>query len=160
MPSSSHTTPPIHDSDGRLTEDFIQNAFHSYLKSSLTQAKAERLLDVDMLSSAEGDLMITGPALCLYFAALRCTTNPPSVPLPRLSKTSPALDLSTDNCPGPFLPFLELWAQTVPDIQSLTPELQHDLARAICSLPPARSGTFTEPHPTPRSRPQGRRDRD
>lgn len=44
----------------QLSEDYIQDSFHSYLKSSLTQAKAERLLDADILSSAEGDLMITG----------------------------------------------------------------------------------------------------
>jgi hypothetical protein len=43
-----------------LSEQVIQDSFHSYLKSSLTQAKAERLLDADVLSSAEGDLMITG----------------------------------------------------------------------------------------------------
>lgn len=43
-----------------LSEEFVQDSFHSYLKSSLTQAKAEHLLDVDILSSAEGDLMITG----------------------------------------------------------------------------------------------------
>jgi hypothetical protein len=43
-----------------LSEQLIQDSFHSYLKSSLTQAKTERLLDVDVLSSAEGDLMITG----------------------------------------------------------------------------------------------------
>jgi len=44
----------------QLSEQVIQDSFHSYLKSSLAQAKAERLLDVDILSSAEGDLMITG----------------------------------------------------------------------------------------------------
>lgn len=43
-----------------LSEEYVQNCFHSYLKSALTQAKAERLLDTDVLSSAEGDLMITG----------------------------------------------------------------------------------------------------
>ena len=43
-----------------LSEQLIQDSFHSYLKSSLTQAKTENLLDVDVLSSAEGDLMITG----------------------------------------------------------------------------------------------------
>jgi hypothetical protein len=82
----SHTMPL--DSLQTLPESYIQDAFHSYLKSSLTQAKVERLLDTDMLSSAEGDLMVTGPALCLYFAALRCTTSPPSVPLPRQGKAS------------------------------------------------------------------------
>ncbi|THH17908.1 hypothetical protein EW146_g2999 [Bondarzewia mesenterica] len=134
MPSSL-----IYDPERRLTEKFVQDAFHSYLKSSLTQAKAERLLDVEMLSSAESDLMITGPALCLYFAALRCTTNPPSVPLPRISKSSPQLDLSESNCPRPFITFLCIWATAVPDIQSLTPGHQHDLARIVCNLEPISS---------------------
>ncbi|KAF9442944.1 hypothetical protein P691DRAFT_764734 [Macrolepiota fuliginosa MF-IS2] len=124
-----------------LSEQTVQDAFHSYLKSSLTHAKIERLLDADILSSAEGDLMITGPALCLYFAALRCTTNPPSVPLPRSSTKSSSsgsapIDLSEQNCPPTFKPFLRVWAQTVPSIQSLVPEHQHDLARIICDLPP------------------------
>ena len=46
--------------DSQLSEVYIQDCFHSYLRSSLTQAKAEKLLDVDVLASAEGDLMITG----------------------------------------------------------------------------------------------------
>ncbi|KAI0067213.1 hypothetical protein BV25DRAFT_1074205 [Artomyces pyxidatus] len=132
-------SPPLHeiyDDQGRLTEYYVQDSFHSYLKSSLAQAKAEKLLDVEVLSSAEGDLMITGPALCLYFAALRCTTNPPSVPLPRSNKSGPKLDLSLSNCPPAFAGFLEVWSQTVPAIQSLVPEHQHDLARVICALPP------------------------
>ncbi|KAH8826679.1 hypothetical protein DL96DRAFT_1608658 [Flagelloscypha sp. PMI_526] len=119
-----------------LSEQFIQDSFHSYLKSSLTQAKAERLVDAELLSSAEGDLMITGPALCLYFAALRCITNPPSVPLPRQEKSSTPMELSTDNCPPAFQGFLKVWANTVEPIQSLAPEYQHDLARVICNLPP------------------------
>ncbi|KAJ3548440.1 hypothetical protein NM688_g5301 [Phlebia brevispora] len=120
-----------------LSEEYVQNCFHSYLKSALTQAKAERLLGTDVLSSAEGDLMITGPALCLYFAALRCTTNPPSVPLPRLSKSQgPPTELSLANCPVTFRPFLIVWAETVPSIQALIPEHQHDLARIICGLSP------------------------
>ena len=43
-----------------LPEEFVQECFHSYLKSSLTHAKLEGLLDEETLSSAEGDLMITG----------------------------------------------------------------------------------------------------
>ncbi|KAF7791688.1 hypothetical protein EIP86_002711 [Pleurotus ostreatoroseus] len=125
------------DTGTLLSEAYVQNCFHSYLKSALTQAKAEHLLDTDVLSSAEGDLMITGPALCLYFAALRCTTNPPSVPLPRLSKSQgPPADLSLANCPVTFRPFLTIWAEAVPSIQALAPEHQHDLARIICGLPP------------------------
>ncbi|THU82194.1 hypothetical protein K435DRAFT_972056 [Dendrothele bispora CBS 962.96] len=126
-----------------LSEEYIQDAFHSYLKSSLTQARIEKLLDTDVLSSAEGDLMITGPALCLYLAALRCTTNPPSVPLPRRRKnsngtstTSTPTDLSMENCPPAFRSFLSVWARCVPPIQALTPEHQHDLARIICGLDP------------------------
>ncbi|KAI0337274.1 hypothetical protein BDW22DRAFT_1364360 [Trametopsis cervina] len=119
-----------------LSEEYVQDCFHSYLKSALTQAKAERLLDPEVLSSAEGDLMITGPALCLYFAALRSTTSPPSVPLPRLSKsTAPPNDLSNINCPPAFRPFLTVWSHTVPHIQALIPQDQHDLARVICGLP-------------------------
>jgi hypothetical protein len=44
----------------QLSEQYVQDSFHSYLRSSLTQAKAERLLDAELLSSAESDLMITG----------------------------------------------------------------------------------------------------
>ncbi|KAF5374028.1 hypothetical protein D9757_010049 [Collybiopsis confluens] len=136
MSSPSHTRTR---SGTQLTEEYIQESFHSYLKSSLTQAKVERLLDADLLSSAEGDLMITGPALCLYFAALRSTTNPPSVPLPRHNKSANPTELSAENCPPAFASFLRVWAQTVPAIQSLTPEYQHDLARIICNLEPLSS---------------------
>ncbi|KAF9037651.1 hypothetical protein BJ165DRAFT_1532303 [Panaeolus papilionaceus] len=131
-----------------LSEEFIQDSFHSYLKSSLAQAKVERLLDADVLASAEGDLMITGPALCLYFAALRCTTNPPSVPLPRKSKhgaRSQPTDLSFENCPQQFISFLRVWANTVPKIQGLVPEAQHDLARVICGLDPLLANAPTTP---------------
>ncbi|KIL57646.1 hypothetical protein M378DRAFT_171541 [Amanita muscaria Koide BX008] len=133
--SPSRTSP-------HLDEQVIQDGFHSYLRSSLAQAKAERLLDPEILSSAQADLMVTGPALCLYFAALRCTTNPPSVPLPRTTTTtsskssSPPIDLSFDNCPPVFAHFLRVWAESVPKIQFLIPEHQHDLARVICGLEP------------------------
>ncbi|KAJ7063481.1 hypothetical protein C8F01DRAFT_1209757 [Mycena amicta] len=120
--------PPVPTrSSSALSEAYVSDAFHRFLKSSLSQAKAERLVDTSLLSSAEGDLMITGPALCLYFAALRCVTNPPSVPLPRSSKSQTPMELSYENCPEAF---------TVAPIQSLPPELQHDLARIICGLDP------------------------
>jgi hypothetical protein len=57
MTTSSHRET---DQEGRLGEQYVQDAFHSFLKTSLAQAKAERLLDVKVLSSAEADLMITG----------------------------------------------------------------------------------------------------
>lgn len=74
--------------------------------------------------------------MCLYFAALRCTTDPPSVPLPRTNKSAPPLELSHDNCPPPFTSFLRVWASRVPSIQALAPEQQHDLARIICGHQP------------------------
>ncbi|KAH9847210.1 hypothetical protein C2E23DRAFT_742237 [Lenzites betulinus] len=132
------TVNAVDNGEPSLSEEYIQECFHSYLKSSLAHAKVEGLLDPDTLSSAEADLMITGPALCLYFAALRSTTNPPSVPLPRRAKTGGALppaDLSLSNCPPAFRPFLLVWSQIVPQLQALTPEHQHDLARVICGLP-------------------------
>ncbi|KAF9077777.1 hypothetical protein BDP27DRAFT_1379498 [Rhodocollybia butyracea] len=133
---SSHTRTR---SGTQLSEQYVSDSFHSYLKSSLTQAKAEKLLDAELLSSAEGDLMITGPALCLFFAALRSTTSPPSVPLPRHDKTSDPTELSEENCPPAFAPFLRVWARAVPSIQGLAPEYQHDLARIICNLDPLSS---------------------
>lgn len=54
-----------------LNEQIIQDSFHSYLRSSLAQAKAERLLDEDILSSAQGDLMITGTH-CISHSASGC----------------------------------------------------------------------------------------
>ncbi|KAG1729845.1 uncharacterized protein EDB91DRAFT_1059822 [Suillus paluster] len=120
----------------KLDEEYVQNSFHTYLKSSLTQAKVEKLIEDQVLASAEADLMISGPALCLYFAALRCTTNPPSVPLPRATKSAPPLELSADNCPPTFLGFLAVWGANVPRIQGLIPDHQHDLARIICGLQP------------------------
>ncbi|KAH9927451.1 uncharacterized protein BXZ73DRAFT_48924 [Epithele typhae] len=125
-----------------LSEEYVQECFHSYLKSSLMHAKAEGLLDEETLSSAEADLMITGPALCLYFAALRSTTNPPSVPLPRRQKhgtSGPPTDLSLNNCPPTFRQFLIVWSQVVPSIQALIPSHQHDLARVICGFEPVSS---------------------
>jgi hypothetical protein len=79
----------------------------------------------------------------LYFAAVRCTTNPPSWSLPRRrTKAGIAgitVELSEDNCPIHFLSFLRVWADTVPRIQGLAPEHQHDLARIICGLNPLSS---------------------
>ena len=46
------------------------------------------------------------------------------------------MELSYENCPPPFVSFLRVWANTVPAIQSLAPEAQHDLARVICGLQP------------------------
>lgn len=47
-------------STGKLDEEYVQNSFHTYLKSSLTQAKVEKLIEDQVLASAQADLMITG----------------------------------------------------------------------------------------------------
>ena len=65
-------TVDVRDADGRLSEAYVQEMFHSYLKSSLAQAKAEHLVDVQMLSSAEGDLMITGKGSFLSSTSFAC----------------------------------------------------------------------------------------
>jgi len=46
------------------------------------------------------------------------------------------MELSYENCPPPFVPFLRVWTNSVPSIQGLSPEAQHDLARVICGLDP------------------------
>ncbi|KAG8724262.1 hypothetical protein FRC09_020550 [Ceratobasidium sp. 395] len=122
-----------------LTEQEVINGFHAFLTSALKHAKAERLLTDDLLASAEADLMICGPALCLYFAALRSNTNPPGVPIPRPRGTDPSEPqkrLTAATCPPGFLPFFELWARAVPRIQSLAAEHTYDLACIICNKQP------------------------
>ncbi|CAE6476905.1 unnamed protein product [Rhizoctonia solani] len=125
------------DDNQRLNEEQVMNGFHAFLISALRHAKVERLLDDELLASAEADLMICGPALCLYFAALRSNTNPPGVPLPRpRGSNEPQKRLTAATCPDGFLPFFELWARAVPKIQSLAPEHTYDLASIICGKAP------------------------
>jgi hypothetical protein len=121
-----------------LDEQYVQDAFHSYLKSSLAQAKAERLLDAELLSSAEGDLMIAGtphpiPRLILLISL----QGPHSVSsLPRYAATphdKPSLctappthsqyrlkDLPTTNA-LPLQLRIHLHPLCVPHIQALVP---------------------------------------
>ncbi|CAE6497287.1 unnamed protein product [Rhizoctonia solani] len=125
------------DDNQQLSEEQVMNGFHAFLVSALRHAKVERLLDDELLASAEADLMICGPALCLYFAALRSNTNPPGVPLPRpRGSDEPQKRLTAITCPPGFLPFFELWARAVPKIQSLAPEHTYDLASIICGKAP------------------------
>jgi hypothetical protein len=53
--------------DNHLDEQFVQEAFHSYLKSSLAQAKTKGIIDADLLSSAEADIMIAGTSAHILF---------------------------------------------------------------------------------------------
>ncbi|KAG8946266.1 hypothetical protein FRC00_009702, partial [Tulasnella sp. 408] len=121
-----------------VTDEVTMNAFHKFLTLALAQAKAEKLLDEDTLASAEADIMVAGPALCLYFAALRSSSTPPSIPLPPsvLPPGTPPTLLSADTVPRTFKAFFSIWAALTPVIQSLTPEQSHDLARLICGHEP------------------------
>ena len=105
------------DSQGRLDEYYVQDAFHSYLKSSLAQAKAEHLLDVEVLSGAEGDLMITGafrpsPPTCIQTECphkvlpcasilLPCAPQPTHLPSLFLARKSLPRDTTS---PSPTVP--------------------------------------------------------
>ncbi|KAB5590325.1 hypothetical protein CTheo_6240 [Ceratobasidium theobromae] len=139
------------DDNQVLSEEQVMNGFHAFLVSALRHAKVERLLDDELLASAEADLMICGPALCLYFAALRSNTNPPGVPLPRSrGSNEPQKRLTAATCPPSFGPFFELWARAVPRIQSLAPEHTYDLASIICGKAPVTLPTEI-PSPFPES---------
>ena len=50
--------------------------------------------------------------------------------------TTEPVSLSSTTCPPIFQPFFRLWAQSVPAIQALPSDAQHDLARIICDKPP------------------------
>jgi hypothetical protein len=80
--------------------------------------------------------------LCLYLAALRSNTNPPSVPLPHSANDEPVV-LGANTCPPAFANFFALWASSVGPIKKLTTDQRHDLARAICDQPLQSSN----PHP-------------
>ncbi|PVG00404.1 hypothetical protein CPB86DRAFT_843815 [Serendipita vermifera] len=127
---------PNEGSPSTLPEQLVMLGFHKFLVNALSQAKLEKLIDEDTLASAEADVMICGPALCLYFAALRSNTTPPSVPIPGSSRSAQPLILSANTCPPVFQSFFRLWSQCVPDIQGLPSEQQHDLARIICDKEP------------------------
>lgn len=56
------------------------------------------------------------------------------------------MELSYENCPPPFISFLRVWSNSVPQIQALSPEAQHDLARVICGLEPLLPTTSPSVH--------------
>lgn len=112
-----------------ISEEQVIVAFHSFLQGALAQAHAERLLDESVLSSAEADIQITGPAVCLFLAALRSEGNPPRIATSMIS-------LDANNCPASFRNWFILWSECVPQIKALPTDLRHDLARIICDQEP------------------------
>lgn len=108
-----------------------------------TSFSAAKLLYLLKRAFLRTDIISLGPALCLYFAAIRSSTNPPGVPLPRDATGEPVV-LSTNTCPPAFINFFALWSSSVGPIKSLNAEQRHDLARAICDQPLLSSN----PHPS------------
>lgn len=112
-----------------ITEEQVIIAFHSFLQAALAQAHVERLLDPTILTSAQDDIQIIGPSICLFLAALRTQTQPPSI-------CTTSIKLDQNNCPSSFKKWFTLWAESIPVIKSLNKDHQHDLARIICDQEP------------------------
>ena len=140
----------VTNGDTPLDEQYVQDAFHTFL-----QASPAHLLDVEVLSSAEGDLMIKGVSLPFVLLIVLNRTRARAVPL--LGSTAlhdqPPLDsspsrrrrcevrpaLSRTNCPSTFVPLMNCWSEGVPTIQVLAPKRRHELLRLICGLGPPTS---------------------
>ncbi|KAF8748445.1 hypothetical protein RHS01_10835 [Rhizoctonia solani] len=133
------------DDNQQLSEEQVMNGFHAFLVSALRHAKVERLLDDELLASAEADLMICGPALCLYFAALRSNTNPPGVPLPRpRGVMSPKSDLLRLHAPLDFSPSLNYGLEQSPRYTPVT--LPADIPSPFPESPTAEQTILSKVH--------------
>ncbi|KAK0547661.1 hypothetical protein OC845_003990 [Tilletia horrida] len=124
-------TQPQPASDALLTDVDVVAAFHAMLKDALAQARAENLIDDEMLEQANVDVQINGPALCLCFAALQAAGSPPAIRAPDGS-----FILDNANCPPSFRVFFQSWQAEVLPIQRLPIDLRHDLIRLICDNEP------------------------
>ncbi|KAI8446209.1 hypothetical protein BY996DRAFT_4587957, partial [Phakopsora pachyrhizi] len=98
-------------------------------QGALAQACAESLFDTSVLASAEADVQVQGPAICLLLAALRSQGDPPSI-------STTLIHLSENSCPPSFRNWFRLWADCVPKIKSLRDEQRYDLAKIICDQEP------------------------
>lgn len=144
LPSMTSSPHREIDEEGRLDEHYVQDAFHSYLKSSLAQARAERLLDVNMLSSAEGDLMITGTPPLAPKCSKITIHDPPIVTRTRIV---PLFRCTTLNHPPTFSPSSPRPRQS----QGYEPPLPHQLPPSLHPL--SQTLVFLRPHdPATRTR--------
>ena len=140
------------DDEGRLDEHYVQDAFHSYLKSSLAQAKAERLLDVMVLSSAEGDLMITGESIQASSCAQMFIVYDYDPPMAIRTRTVPLLRGTTLHHRPTFGPSSPPRRKSEGQVQPTRhePPLLHQLSRSL--HPISQTLVFLRPHdPTPRA---------
>ncbi|EPQ26963.1 uncharacterized protein PFL1_05598 [Pseudozyma flocculosa PF-1] len=150
----SHTASP-----STLTETQVILGFHTLLKAALTQAKADGLISQDDLAYLHPaanradpsqpaaqppphaiDVEVSGPALCLFFAALRARGDPPQIEFPYPQGAADRdLVLSEHTCPPSFLPFFRVWQNTVLPIQYLSAEHRYDLALLLTENEPVSS---------------------
>ncbi|CAD6898146.1 unnamed protein product [Tilletia controversa] len=131
MPALSYDAPPpAQHGAPALTDVDVITAFHSLLKDALAQARAEGLINDDLLEHAGVDIQINGPALALAFAALQAAGHPPAIRAPHGNFT-----LDNGNCPPSFRVFFEEWQREVIPIQRLSLEDRHSLIRLICDQP-------------------------
>ena len=72
---------PSTNSEAPLEEQYVQDAFHTFLQASLSQERAKGLLDVEVLSSAQGDVMIKGVSLSFVLLVVLNRTRARAVPL-------------------------------------------------------------------------------
>lgn len=89
--------------------------------------------------SADVDVQIAGPALCLFFSALGAQGDPPTIAAPDRS-----FELTSGNCPPSFASFFKLWQQSVRPIKKLSSEARHDLALLLCDKEPVSSPLRTD----------------
>src|ERR1700722_716990 len=122
----------------QLSEEYIQNCFHNYLRSSLTQAKVERLLDAEVLRGAEGDLMITG--MHQLRSLLKVLTSLSRSCFMSLLCSPPLYNIATIGSPP----------TTLEEFNS-NRSLSHQLSPDLCLVPP-RLVRDSSGHPIPYSR--------
>ncbi|KAG8794234.1 hypothetical protein FRC12_000086 [Ceratobasidium sp. 428] len=122
----------------QLEEGEICRGYDYYVNSALMDATAKGLVDQGT-SGAGTDVLIVGPMLCLFYAAKRSDTGPPSVQLPHFSGEIPKR-LHRSTCPTRFFDLFQCWGEIVGQIRDLSRPQQVELERAICNQPP-----FTAP---------------
>ncbi|KAG8724899.1 hypothetical protein FRC09_012311 [Ceratobasidium sp. 395] len=144
MNSTRNSFPYQHLGQPQLEEGEICRGYDYYVNSALIDATAKGLVDQGT-SGAGTDVSIVGPMLCLFYAAQRSDTGPPSVQLPHFSDEIPKR-LHRSTCPARFFDLFERWGETVGQIQDLSPLQQVELERTICNQPPFTAPPISYPY--------------
>ncbi|KAG9127452.1 hypothetical protein FRC07_013635 [Ceratobasidium sp. 392] len=116
-----------------LEENEVCRAYEYYVDCAIAEAKAKGLIIYYGASGSGVGAPITGPALCLYYAAMNSDTGLPSVQFPHFSGGGIVKRLQSSTCPSRFLDFFDHWAEVVSLIQNLPRPQQLELERIICN---------------------------